>query len=219
MGCFQSRDNYLNPIFPEEKNIRTWEIGLGLKDKIFYDIVSTFNSKIILEGEEISHTKLSSFLIQNFTNPDVNIIFQHSFFRNKNKVDCRYIKFLFLLMCSADRIPESDGKRSEILDKVEYMYNIITNAEDNYFKRIDLELILEPLFVISCEIIPQTYINCKYTTKDILEEESYLLKLKEHLMQIKNKFFDIVFCTKDKDEISLEDLNKRVIESPEVKFK
>jgi hypothetical protein len=79
-----------------------------------------------------------------------------------------------------------------------------------------LELLLEPLFVISCEILPQSYINCKYTTKDILEEENYLLKLKDYTMQIKNKFFDIVFCASEKDEISLEDLNKRVLESPEV---
>jgi hypothetical protein len=216
MGCFQSRDSYENPVFPEEKNIRKWEISLGLRDKIFYEIVSSFNSKIILEGEEISHKKLDSFLIQDFTNPDVSIIFQHSFFKNKNKIDCKYIKFLFLLMCSADRIPESNGNKSKILDKVEYMYNVVTNAEDDNFKRLDLELLLEPLFVISCEILPQSYINCKYTTKDILEEENYLLKLKDYTMQIKNKFFDIVFCASEKDEISLEDLNKRVLESPEV---
>jgi hypothetical protein len=222
MGCFQSRDDYENPKFPEEKNIRKWEVELGFREKTFYEIISLLNSKIILEGEEISFKKLDAFLHQNFSNPDVSNIFQHNLFKTRdktrNKIDCKYIKFLFLLMCTADKIPYSFSGSSKILDKVEYMYNIVTNGEEENFRRDELELMLEPLFIVSCDILPQSYINSKYSTQEVLEEEQYLTVLKYETGMIKDKFFQNLFGDEKKESMSLVEFNEKVLENPYVRF-
>jgi hypothetical protein len=121
-------------------------------------------------------------------------------------------------MCTADKIPFSFSGSSKILDKVEYMYNIVSNGEEEIFRRDELELILEPLFIVSCDILPQSYIKSKYSTQEVLEEEQYLTVLKFELGMIKDKFFINFFGDEKRESMSLVEFNEKVLENPYVRF-
>ena len=78
MGCTHDRidnSNYEDPFYPEERDIRKWEISLGFFNKTFFEVVSEFNSKNFLEDEEITNKKFESFLNKVFRDKNKDMLF------------------------------------------------------------------------------------------------------------------------------------------------
>lgn len=202
-----------DPKYPEELNIRKWEHSLGFSYKIFYDMIFNLNSKTILEGEEITLKKLEKIFnnsLKNFNRDSLNL-FQNKIFKTKNKVDIKFVKFMLFLLCPSDFMRDN-----KILDKVEFIHNLLNDYDSNEVSRDILELTLDPIFTLACDVMPLCYKNSKEIFGgSLLKEELYLLKLKEKCQQIKTVYFDLIF---DKREnISIFEFNEIIVENPLVK--
>lgn len=217
MGCTHGRTNYIDSSkFEQEKYIRKWENDLGLKNKTFFDLISNFNSKIILEGEEIPQSKLDNFITTNFNNNAyLKDVLSFPIFHVKNKIDCRIIKFLFFSLCPIEILTNDSATVTYTIDKAEYLFTHVKETdeanENDELDRFGLGMAIEPVITIACEVIPDCYIKHK-KTEITKEEDKYLSKLRDFIPHIREKIVDDLF--KNKNTVGLCDISQAFEENP-----
>lgn len=214
MGCDQPKGRSNVTKYEIENEIRQWEQNsTEFGTKYFLDVVFDINTKIHLDGEEMTREKFENYFLRCYDKRTTQDFFENDMIRKEeNKYDTLKIKSLLFLLTNSKRI--ETVKNCYFYDKANYLFSYVKDYDRDEYEFIDrsskgLKIFLTDLVDFSLFLIPDLWLKFEKRGEQFEKNKFFTIRNKKISLidEIINKIFNDEINL-DKTKITLDSLNE-----------